>query len=59
MDLKGDVSEDPCEVLGEDAGMCKVLSDVVGDIVILAVEVKSNTNLEGIDNGETRTGVGT
>lgn len=56
MDLLGDVGEDACEVLGEDAGVCEVLSDVVGHVVILAVEVESHADLEGVDDGEARTG---
>ena len=39
--------------------MCVVLSDVVGHVVILAVEVESHADLEGVDDGKARTRVAT
>lgn len=37
--------------------MCEVLSDVVRHVVILAMEVESHADLEGVDDSEARTGV--
>ena len=56
LDLKRDVGEDAGEVLREDAGVRVVLGDVVGDVVVLAVEVEGHTDLKGVNDGETRTG---
>lgn len=56
LDLLGDVGEDAGEVLREDAGVCVVFGDVVGDVVVLAVEVERHADLEGVNDGEARTG---
>ena len=37
--------------------MREVLGDVVGDVVVLAVEVEGDADLEGVDDGEAGTGV--